>query len=67
MKGDILIVDHQPNSLNLLNNLLISHGYEVRTATTGSRALRMTAELRRNLFCSTSTCRGRAAWRSADA
>jgi len=44
MKGDILIVDHQPNSLNLLNNLLISHGYEVRTATTGSRALRMTAE-----------------------
>ena len=43
MKGDILIVDHQPDSLNQLNNLLISQGYEVRTATTGSRALRMTA------------------------
>jgi len=43
MKGDILIVEHQPDNLNLLNNLLISHGYEVRTATTGSRALRMTA------------------------
>ncbi len=43
MKGDILIVDHQPDSLNQLNNLLISQGYEVRTATTGPRALRVTA------------------------
>lgn len=43
MKGDILIVDHQLDSLNLLNNLLLSQGYEVRTATSGSRALQAVA------------------------
>ncbi len=43
MKGDLLVVDDQPNRLNLLKDLLSAQGYEVRTATTGFRALRMTA------------------------
>jgi len=37
--GDILIVDDEPDNLLLLELILTGHGYQVRTATDGMRAL----------------------------
>lgn len=39
IKGDILIVDDTPLNLRLLSSMLISHGYQVRSATSGAMAL----------------------------
>lgn len=38
-KADILIVDDNPANLDVLSNLLIDHGYEVRAAINGQMAL----------------------------
>jgi diguanylate cyclase (GGDEF)-like protein/PAS domain S-box-containing protein len=38
-KGDLLIVDDDPDISNLLERVLIAQGYEVRTASNGSLAL----------------------------
>jgi two-component system, NtrC family, sensor kinase len=38
-RGDILIVDDQPNNLRLLNEILATAGYKVRKALDGVRAL----------------------------
>ncbi|HBB32153.1 MAG TPA: hypothetical protein DC064_10245, partial [Cyanobacteria bacterium UBA9273] len=39
-KGDILVVDDQPNNLRLLSNLLTEHGYQVRKVLSGHLALK---------------------------
>jgi two-component system, sensor histidine kinase and response regulator len=39
-KGNILIVDDTPNNLRLLSSMLSQQGYEVRSAISGSMALR---------------------------
>jgi len=36
---DVLIVDDKPDNLLLLKRILLQHGYEVRTETSGARAL----------------------------
>jgi two-component system sensor histidine kinase/response regulator len=36
---DVLIVDDKPENLLLLKHILATHGYQVRTATSGARAL----------------------------
>lgn len=41
--GTILIVDDTPDNLNLLSRILADYGYTIRTAATGSRALRSIA------------------------
>jgi CheY-like chemotaxis protein len=38
-KGNILIVDDEPENLKLLSLLLIENGYKVRAAKTGKEAL----------------------------
>jgi len=40
--SDILIVDDEPENLLLLERILAGHGYQVRTATSGARALEAT-------------------------
>ena len=39
-RGNILVVDHLPDSLRLIKNTLNGQGYKVRSATTGAMALR---------------------------
>ena len=39
-KGNILIVDDEPNNLRLLSKLLNYHGYQVRKAISGKLALK---------------------------
>ena len=39
-KGDILIVDDQPNNLKILTSILEQHGYKVRPALSGELALK---------------------------
>lgn len=42
-KGDIVIVDDNPNNLTLLAGILREHGYQVRVAKSGMRALELIA------------------------
>ena len=39
-RGNILIVDDLPGNLRLLGRTLRTHGYQVRSATTGAMAIR---------------------------
>ncbi|HEY0049926.1 MAG TPA: response regulator, partial [Pyrinomonadaceae bacterium] len=42
-KGDIVIVDDNPNNLALLAGILRDNGYQARVAKSGARALEMIA------------------------
>lgn len=43
--GDILIVDDKPENLRLLSQMLTEHGYDVRAAISGTRALASVAAM----------------------
>jgi CheY-like chemotaxis protein len=54
--GRILVVDDVPENVRLLEAVLVPHGYEVLTATSGEEALDLVASAEPDLILLESSC-----------
>ena len=44
-RAGILVVDDTPSNIDVLKNMLVTHGYQVKAATSGEMALRVARKL----------------------
>ena len=63
MPGNLLIVDDEPQIIQVVKGILQDEGFEVTTAPDGETALKLAAEEPRTWCFWTSTCRASMVWR----